>query len=76
MGKEKVLVFGNDNRSFLTVIRSLGRKGLEIKCGRLLVKSLRSCETRRGSEVNANLRHPGNWWLASPGAFSFSPVVP
>jgi protein-tyrosine-phosphatase/predicted ATP-grasp superfamily ATP-dependent carboligase len=30
MKKEKVLILGNDNRSFLTVIRSLGRRGLEV----------------------------------------------
>lgn len=30
MEKEKVLVLGNDTRSFLTVIRSLGRKRMEV----------------------------------------------
>jgi protein-tyrosine-phosphatase/predicted ATP-grasp superfamily ATP-dependent carboligase len=29
-GRGKVLVLGQDNRSFLTVIRSLGRRGLEV----------------------------------------------
>lgn len=32
-GKGKVLVLGNDTRSFLAVIRSLGRKGVEVQIG-------------------------------------------
>lgn len=32
-GKRKVLVLGNDERSFLSVIRSLGRRGIEVHVG-------------------------------------------